>query len=84
MKSGLFHVHIPHFGGILIFAPAYSSGHFICSLKLYVYLDIDECELTELCQNGGTCNNMDGSYTCDCVSGFTGQHCENGINFVKL
>ncbi|XP_071955580.1 uncharacterized protein [Antedon mediterranea] len=28
------------------------------------------------CQNGGTCENKDHSYSCKCVDGFTGTNCE--------
>ncbi|XP_060069557.1 neurogenic locus notch homolog protein 1-like [Ylistrum balloti] len=40
--------------------------------------DIDECQHTP-CENGGTCNNTIGSYTCAC-QGFSGHNCENEIN----
>ena len=40
--------------------------------------DVDECENSGICQNGGACDNSVGSYTCDCLSGFAGQHCESG------
>ena len=40
-------------------------------------LDVDEC-LTRPCQNGGTCENLHGSYGCKCKKGFLGKHCEIG------
>ena len=44
-------------------------------------LDIDECASTSgntLCQNGGSCMNTVGSFTCNCSSGFNGSRCETG------
>ena len=40
------------------------------------FLDIDECKLlTELCLNGGVCENIPGSFKCKCADGFKGQVC---------
>ena len=47
------------------------------NLFLNLYLDIDECE-SDPCQNGGTCDDHVNSFTCECVDGFTGLHCETG------
>ena len=46
--------------------------------------DIDECEL-EPCHEQAICTNTDGSYTCACNLGFTGDGiiCE-GMPFVHL
>ena len=35
-------------------------------------LDIDECNGLHDCLAGATCRNRNGSYTCDCPSGYTG------------
>ena len=40
-------------------------------------LDIDDCEASP-CKNGGTCIDGVDSYTCNCVSGYTGHDCETG------
>ena len=40
-------------------------------------LDVNEC-LNNPCQNGGTCANTFGSYTCQCRQGFKGFNCANG------
>ena len=34
-------------------------------------LDIDECS-SDPCHSNATCNNTVGSFTCTCVSGYTG------------
>ena len=39
-------------------------------------LDINECSSSP-CQNGATCHDGVNRYTCSCVPGFTGIHCEN-------
>ena len=44
--------------------------------------DIDECNLTsdDYCYNGGTCNNLMGSFECNCVLGYSSERCEIDIN----
>jgi Notch-like protein len=42
-------------------------------------VDIDEC-LNSPCQNGGTCVNSAGSYTCTCLAGYEGTNCETNID----
>ncbi|KAL9967393.1 hypothetical protein ACROYT_G025609 [Oculina patagonica] len=41
--------------------------------------DINECEASP-CKNGATCENQPGGYSCSCMSGYTGQNCEQDIN----
>jgi hypothetical protein len=42
--------------------------------------DEDECLLQdETCENGGTCVNTAGSYTCECTSQFTGRNCTDEL-----
>lgn len=37
---------------------------------------VDPCE-SEPCQNGGTCvNNEDGTYKCECLTGWIGKNCD--------
>ena len=39
--------------------------------------DIDECEAsTNMCHQEANCTNTDGSYTCTCNSGYTGDGLE--------
>ena len=47
----------------------------------YLLVDVDECS-SNPCENGGSCEDGDNSYTCNCVLGYTDSHCETG-NYVK-
>ena len=40
-------------------------------------VDINECSSSP-CLNGATCTDAVNSYTCACVAGYTGTHCETG------
>ena len=42
-----------------------------------VLVDINECSSSP-CMNGVTCSDAVNSYTCVCVAGYTGTHCETG------
>ena len=57
----------------------------ILTLALIVYLfvplrcesDVDECSTTPgVCQNGGVCQNFNGTYNCSCPDLFGGDNCE--------
>ena len=41
-------------------------------------VDINECQISNPCKNGGQCENTHGSYECKCTPGFTGRNCETG------
>jgi len=41
-------------------------------------VDIDEC-LGAPCQHGGACVNAPGSYTCQCLEGWSGTNCETSV-----
>ncbi|XP_026126642.1 neurogenic locus notch homolog protein 4-like [Carassius auratus] len=45
-----------------------------------VRMDVDECRLTNPCQNGGTCSNTSNSYNCVCVNGWSGSECSENID----
>ena len=42
-----------------------------------VLVDINECSSSP-CMNGATCTDAVNSYTCACVAGYIGTHCEPG------
>ena len=44
-----------------------------------LFSDIDECTSgSDSCTNGATCVNTDGSYSCTCIAGWTGDMCGTG------
>ena len=44
--------------------------------------DINECS-PDPCQNGATCQDLVGSYRCDCKAGYSGNNCETGENNLR-
>ena len=42
---------------------------------LWVLADIDDCA-SVTCNNGGTCKDGVNTYSCQCVPGYQGIHCE--------
>ena len=42
-------------------------------------LDIDYC-VNATCKNGASCEDGLNNYTCVCVAGFRGDHCETGTD----
>jgi hypothetical protein len=49
----------------------------ICIL-LIVLLDIEDC-FNVTCFNGGSCVDFPGYYSCKCLNGFEGDHCDIGL-----
>ena len=48
-------------------------------MDILIITDINECTTdTHGCENGATCLNTDGSYTCTCVMGWTSDMCDTG------
>ena len=63
----------------------YLLSKYSCETKQkYIYTcsylrvaDIDECsELPSVCQNGATCRNSFGTFSCECMPGWEGTNCE--------
>jgi hypothetical protein len=48
-----------------------------CATHLSYLADINEC-LSGPCQNSAACTDNVNGYTCTCVDGYTGVHCETG------
>ena len=46
------------------------------SFLIFFILDINECEFFP-CENNGTCIDLIDQFTCQCVAGYTGDHCES-------
>ena len=68
----------------------WSTGHLPFGQGIYhvhwlmlFFPDINECT-NNPCKNGATCVNLDGSYRCDCKSGYTGNNCESGERNVSF
>ena len=68
----------------------WSTGHLPFARGIYhvhwlmlFFPDINECT-NNPCKNGATCVNLDGSYRCDCKSGYTGNNCESGERNVSF
>ena len=53
------------------------------SVKWFIFSfpDINECH-SDPCMNGATCEDGVFQYTCDCVDGYTGTHCETGMHCI--
>lgn len=51
----------------------------VCVVGVNCEVDIDECD-EDPCQNGATCHDQVGLYTCSCVPGYEGINCELDIN----
>ena len=49
----------------------------ILLLIFFLLTDVDEC-VRHQCGNGGSCVDGVNNYSCNCLVGFTGGHCETG------
>ena len=62
--------------GLSLCVHVYNNFHFKFFFSFGV--DINECQISNPCKNGGQCENTHGSYECKCTPGFTGRNCETG------
>ena len=62
---------------VIIIHYVYAIDLFLISKRDSVLVDINECSSSP-CMNGATCTDAVNSYTCACVAGYTGTHCETG------
>jgi hypothetical protein len=46
--------------------------------------DINECEIMSVCSNNSTCINTNGSFKCDCKSGYYGDYCQHKDDSIKV
>ena len=47
--------------------------------------NIDECaERAGICENGGTCLDSPGNFSCHCLPGFAGRYCQQILDLVSL
>ncbi|CAF0821908.1 unnamed protein product [Adineta steineri] len=54
------------------------------NIGLNCNVTVDLCQITNPCLNNGTCvNTLSSTYTCTCMQGFTGSHCETDIRPCK-
>ncbi|CAF4081123.1 unnamed protein product, partial [Adineta steineri] len=61
-------------------SPTCANGN----IGLNCNVSVDLCQITNPCINNGTCvNTLSSSYTCTCMQGFTGSHCETDIRPCK-
>ncbi|XP_078357449.1 uncharacterized protein LOC144642352 isoform X2 [Oculina patagonica] len=61
------------------FLPLAWHNHISMRAELYGCSDINECT-NNPCKNGATCVNLQGSYRCDCTSGYSGNTCETDVD----
>jgi len=55
----------------------YTMVNLLKNLYEFIIPDIEECA-SNPCMNGATCNEDINKYTCTCVPGYSGVHCEEG------
>ena len=63
---------------------ARSVWYFDCDVVFLSGTELNECELTRPCLNGGTCHDHVNNFTCSCVDGYYGRRCETGTPSFRL
>ena len=59
---------------------SYSPARYSNDVRILFFIpspDINNC-VNHTCENGGSCVDGINNYSCDCLVGFTGYHCETG------
>ena len=52
-------------------------------MKYLIFTDIDDC-VSNLCQNGASCNDGIEYYDCICKPGYNGTYCELGKKILNM
>ncbi|XP_060590338.1 protein crumbs-like [Ruditapes philippinarum] len=62
------------------------NGHLVCKTGYHGNncIDINECQGSNPCTNGGTCHNTPGSFTCQCLKSWTGRLCDVDVDECSL
>ena len=69
---------------VVVVQTAASISFICCSVLLenkfrrLTFTDINDC-VNHTCQNGGSCVDGINNFTCNCLKGYTGSHCQTGI-----
>ncbi|CAI9755681.1 unnamed protein product [Fraxinus pennsylvanica] len=58
-------------------------GHYRANLMKIPLLDVDECE-DDPCDEYATCNNLPGTYSCECREGFLGDGRKDGLGCILV
>jgi hypothetical protein len=72
------------------FCERISDLDYFCYLKCYwnekhIVIDVDECIQTpDICHQNANCTNTEGSYSCQCLKGYTGDGKLNCSGTTKL
>ena len=53
------------------------------NITIFTITDINDC-VNHKCQNGGSCADGVGNYSCICLPGYTGNRCETGKHIIPF
>ncbi|XP_065194308.1 fibropellin-3-like [Sycon ciliatum] len=71
-------MHIPHSMFIQSVLLLYHL-HLHLFFTFFISADINECS-SNPCNNGGSCHDQVSRYVCDCLAGYTGEHCDTDLD----